>query len=116
MNDGAIPVDPQAVKDRYQQLHDAIAHARETCTELGERQRLRKSAEEVRTLITAMDQEDMASRTGAFEALGTQVQSANSSLEKLKQDIAGIVQDAAIAAKVVGAIDSAITTSAKLFL
>jgi len=104
----------QTAKDQYQHLHDTLARARETCTDLQARQRLRQEAETVQAVLTAMDQADMASRTSKFEEVAVQVDSVNSSMDKLKAEIAVIIQDVGIAEKVVGAIDSAIAASAKL--
>jgi chromosome segregation ATPase len=114
MSDETISEQQQAVMDQYQELHDTLSHAREVCPNDDLRQSLRQQAERVQDLITAMNQADIESRTGAFEALVTQINSVNDDLGKLRTEIATIGQNIAIAAKVTGAIDSVISTAAKL--
>jgi hypothetical protein len=116
MSDGTISEQQQALMDQYQELHDTLSHAREVCTNDDVRQSLREQAENVQDLITAMNQADIESRTGAFEALAVQIKSVNEDLGKLKTEIAKIGEDAAIVAKVAGGIDSAISAAAKLLM
>ncbi len=102
-------------RDQYQELHDQISHARETCTDPTQRTLLRQRAEDVQDVLTALDRSALEAQTADFEAVGKQVAAVNVDLQALKAEIDTIVQDVAVATKVAGAIDSALTAAAKLF-
>jgi hypothetical protein len=102
-------------RDRYQTLHDAISHARESCMDPLERDDLRHKAEDIQAILTSLDVADLQSRTAEFEELGADVDSINSELLVLRGEIDNIVQDVAVATDVVAAIDGALSASVKLF-
>ena len=101
-------------RQEYQALHDSIEHAREVCTDPLKRPGLRHNAEEIQDVLSSLDQADLLSRTGAFEAVEKQITLVNADMEKLKAEINQIVQDVACATKVIGAVDGVLSASAKL--
>ena len=108
----------QALQDstraEYQTLHDTLSKAREVCVD-GRGSDLRHRADQVQAVLTALDRDDLRSRTAEFEAVGAQVATVNADLQVLKAEIDKVVQDVAVAAKVVSAIDSAATAAGKMF-
>ena len=108
----------QAIQDatrlQYQALHDTLSKARESCID-DQRANLRHKAEQVQAVLTALDQADLQSRTADFEAVAKQVAVVNADMQVLKAEIDKVVQDIAVAAKVVSAIDSAASAAGKMF-
>lgn len=108
----------QALQDstrlKYQVLHNALATARECCVD-GKDADLRRQAEQVQDVLMALDQDDLRSRTAEFEVVGTQIAEVNAGMQVLKAEINKIVQDVAVAATVVSAIDSAASAAGKMF-
>jgi hypothetical protein len=106
-------INQQALRDKYQQLHDSIEHAIETCTNAAICESLREQGESVDAVITAMNLADIQARTGDFQNLIDKIKSVNADLGKLKDEIAKIGDNIAILGKVVSGIDSAISAAAK---
>lgn len=103
-----------ATRTQYQMLHDLLKKARESCVD-GSGADLRHKANQVQSILTALDQEDVRSRTADFEALGAHIAEASAGLQVLKAQVGKIVQDVAVATKIVSAIDSAATAAGKMF-
>jgi septal ring factor EnvC (AmiA/AmiB activator) len=104
----------QALRDQYQQLHDKLVKAVETCTNADLCEALQEQEESIDALITALNRADIQARTGDFQDLIDQITSVNTDLGKLKDDIAKIGDKVAILGKVVEGIDSAISAAAKV--
>lgn len=102
-------------RQQYQTLHDVIEHAREVCTYPAKASGLRPEAENIQAVLTSLDQVDLQSRTAQFEAVGKQIDAVNADMAALKAEIGHIVENAALANKIVSAIDSAASAAAKLF-
>jgi peptidoglycan hydrolase CwlO-like protein len=101
------------LRARYQAVHDALMEARLRCTDSAKRTELRHKADEVQEVLTAIDRQELQSRTGAFRDVAAQMENVNESLSKLKGEIDKITNDIACAAKVVSAIDGVLKASAK---
>ena len=108
----------QALQDltrfEYQTLHDALSKARECCVD-GKDADLRHKAEKVQDVLTALDQDDLRSRTADFEAAEVQLTAVNADMQVLKAEINKVVEDVVVAAKVVSAIDCAASAAGKMF-
>lgn len=98
----------------YQVLHNALSNARECCID-GKDADLRHKAEQVQDVLTALDRDDICSRTADFEAANVQIAAVNADMQVLKTEIDKVVQDVAVAAKVVSAIDGAASAAGKMF-
>jgi chromosome segregation ATPase len=102
-----------AVREEYQTLHNALTEARERCTDLVKRTELRRRAEEVQAMLTALDRQDLQSRTAGVKELAAQIRGTNENLARLKDEIDSIVNDLACATKVLSAIQGVLNATEK---
>lgn len=64
-------------------------------------------------VLTALDRQDLQSRTAGFDELAAQIKGINESLAKLKDEIDSIVNDVTCATQVVTAIQCVLNASKK---
>lgn len=102
-----IPALPQA-RGAAQALHDRLFAALNRATDPEDCAELDDALLAVDTILTQLNQEDLASRTGAMQAAAAEVSDAVEKLDALKDELAEIAQRVAVLGDVAGAVDSVI--------
>ncbi len=103
----------QQAHDAAQTLHNQLKATR--TTNAADSETVGDAIFAVGTILTALNQEDMASRTGQMQAAGNDLTSAVKDLSDLKDQLADIANRIASLADIAGKVDSVLNTCKQIF-
>ena len=103
----------QQAHDAAQALHNQLKAAR--TTNAADSETVSDAMFAVDTILTALNQEDMASRTGQMQAAGNDLTSAVKELSDLKDQLDDIASRIASLADLAGKVDSLLNSCKQIF-
>ena len=103
------------VHDAYAALYKYLDDAYWAASTIEGKDFIRGAADAVSDCVTALDVEDIKSRTADFKRLSEQVQMTQTKLNKLKEQIDDIIHKVDVAKSVTDAIGKAVSLAAKFF-
>ena len=101
--------------DAFEALHATLFRAILASTDPDATETMRQADEVVTDAITRLNQDGFRQRTAEFQALGDSVNDNLQKLKALKARLDRIIADVALATRVAGAIDSALSAATKIF-
>jgi hypothetical protein len=95
--------------DAYKELYDSLDEAYWHASDVSSKDLVHGVETEVRQILEAIVQQQLATNTAAFAALGAKIQTANDGLKKIQANIDKITQNIALASRVLGAITTVLS-------
>lgn len=95
--------------DAYQAAYDALGRAYWEASDVDSKDLIHGAQEAIGEIITAIDEEDLATNTQAFLQLKPTIDGANAALKKIKDDIAKITRNISTASIVVAAVSKVLS-------
>ena len=90
--------------DAYRELYDSLDNAYWHASDLSSKDLVHGVETEVGVILDAIVQQQLATNTSLFTAMGSKIQATNAGLKKIQANIDKITQNIALAGKVLGAI------------
>jgi len=90
--------------DAYKELYDSLDDAYWEASDINAKDLVHGVETEVGEILDAIVQQQLATNTAAFAALGTKITTTNAGLKKIQAQIDDITKNIATAGKVLGAI------------